>query len=235
MVKMTKFKRGLVLMIHIFTLPLTNISWTSTDERLLPFVSLERKEKILRYRFSVDRKLSLYAALLTRMELSKLIQIPAKELTFQSSTSLKPKLLSSQQCFFNFSHTHNFILCAISNSAPLGVDTELICNAPLDLMDIAFHSVEKQYITSTPALINQRFFKIWTQKEAYTKYLEVGLTAPIQNINMLDPIFASHMISFIKGNYFCSIYSCMMLLEAKTTYFLSFFVSWFNTFRYCDF
>ena len=29
--------------------------------------------------------------------------------------------------------------------------------------------------------------------------------------------------------------SCMMLLEAKTTYFLSFFVSWFNTFRYCDF
>ena len=29
--------------------------------------------------------------------------------------------------------------------------------------------------------------------------------------------------------------TCMMLLEAKTTYFLSFFVSWFNTFRYCDF
>ena len=29
--------------------------------------------------------------------------------------------------------------------------------------------------------------------------------------------------------------ACMMLLEAKTTYFLSFFVSWFNTFRYCDF
>ena len=30
-------------------------------------------------------------------------------------------------------------------------------------------------------------------------------------------------------------FSCMMLLEANTTYFLSFSVSWFNTFRYCDF
>ncbi|EDP12541.1 hypothetical protein CLOBOL_07295 [Enterocloster bolteae ATCC BAA-613] len=38
-------------------------------------------------------------------------------------------------------------------------------------------------------------------------------------------------------NFFniCHNYICMMLLEANTTYFLSFSVSWFNTFRYCDF
>ena len=44
---------------------------------------------------------------------------------------------------------------------------------------------------------------------------------------------------FITKNYYhrieITLVACMMLLEAKTTYFLSFFVSWFNTFRYCDF
>lgn len=42
--------------------------------------------------------------------------------------------------------------------------------------------------------------------------------------------------NFVEGKEILEHYNtCMMLLEAKTTYFLSFFVSWFNTFRYCDF
>mgnify|MGYP001624912330 CR=1 FL=1 len=56
-------------MAHIYSLSFHESSWTRYDTSLLSFVSKERRNKILNYHFDIDKKLSLYAALLTRMEI----------------------------------------------------------------------------------------------------------------------------------------------------------------------
>ena len=113
-------------MIKLFLLPLTNCSWNHLDECLLSFVSPERKITISKYRFSMDKKLSLYSALLTRMELSKLTDIPPQNLLFHTSYLQKPSLISSSGIHFNYSHTHKCILLGVSTKLQIGVDIEAI-------------------------------------------------------------------------------------------------------------
>lgn len=109
-------------MLYIYLLSISPI-WNDTDEKLLPFISPSRRERIAKYHYDKDRKLSLYAALLVRMQLNKLTNIPNTELSFSYGQYQKPYFQTDRDLHFNISHTHNKILCAIS-SQPVGVDIE---------------------------------------------------------------------------------------------------------------
>ena len=49
---------------------------------LIDFVSEEKKRKLSKYRFNIDMKLSLYAELLIRYQICKLLLISNKEIIF---------------------------------------------------------------------------------------------------------------------------------------------------------
>lgn len=202
---------GILFTMYIYCLPIVNQTWNEIDFNLLKFVSPERQKKIMSHHFAIDKKLSLYAGLLTRMVLSNLTKIPATKLSFSVLENGKPYLLSTTKYHFNFSHTHNFILCGISSFSPIGVDVERKRTASLDIMKIVFHSSEIQYVQSTSDsnIRNKRFYRIWTQKEAYTKYLGIGLTEEMTNINVLDPKFTNSFFSWEFNKYICSVYSNM--------------------------
>lgn len=194
-------------MVSIYTLPIQS-SWHTADTALLNVVSPQRRERILKYHFPIDRKLSLYAALLTRMQLSRQTSIPADTLTFSYEANHKPYLLSAPDYHFNFSHTKNMILCAISLQ-PVGADVEAIANAPFEVMGSVFHPAEIDYVRSAPTQGNKntRFFKIWTSKEAIIKYSGTGLTDDLPTINTLDAKYAPHFLSWEEGGCLCSVYS----------------------------
>ena len=82
------------------------------------------------------------------------------------------------------------ILCGISDTHPIGVDIERIDpSLNIETMKAVLHQTEFQYINSTYSNHERtdRFYKIWTQKEAYIKYMGTGFSANAHAFNMLDP------------------------------------------------
>lgn len=192
---------------HIYCLPIL-LPWDETDSQLLRLVSPQRQEKILRYVSEADRKLSLYAALLTRFSLSTICGLPALELVFDVAANQKPILLSTTNFHFNLSHTWGFVLCGISDDGAIGVDTEKIGTAPTEVMRRVFHPEEIQYVENAPASERDfRFYKIWTRKEAYTKQLGTGLNSKLSAYNTLSPPLSSVLYTWRCGNYICSVCS----------------------------
>ncbi len=193
-------------MMYIYCLPITNSLWQDTETHLLPFVSPRRQRKVLNYYHPIDQKLSLYSALLTRMQLSILTGLPNNCLRFQCNSYGKPLLLSNPQYYFNFSHTHNIILCGISNVAPVGIDVESISkDFSIHSIYEGLHPIEKQYINNF-SLESQyvRFYKIWTQKEAFVKFEGTGFSTESSTINTLDPKLAYHLYTWQYTKYICS-------------------------------
>lgn len=207
-------------MLKLYTLPITTLFWTDTDTQLLPFISKQRQEKIASYRFSIDKKLSLYSALLTRMEISILSGISPQSLYFQSKFMHKPMLLSAPYYHFNFSHTKSIILCGISDTHPIGVDIERI-DPPLNIetMEAVLHPTEFQYINAAYSNYERtdRFYKIWTQKEAYIKYMGTGFSANVHAFNMLDPKLSSKLFTWKQDCYLCSVFTDFQNIPSAQT------------------
>lgn len=190
----------------IYYLSLTSMEWSDTEDSLLKHVSLERQARISKYYFASDQKLSLYAALLTRMAILKNTGLANEALLFSCEKNHKPVLVSNPQLDFSFSHTKNAILCCLSAKHQVGADIELNKNAPFEIMSQVFHPNEIEYIYSDKSLRSKRFFEIWTRKEAYAKQNRTGL---IGNLAAIDTL--SHSSSFFytweEDSYICSVCS----------------------------
>lgn len=195
-------------MLSTYSLSFEKINWTQLDTYLLPFVSEERRNRIMSYYFDIDKKLSLYAALLTRMEICNWTGMQVTELVFGRNNLKKPILISSPKINFNFAHTRNFVLLGISDSVEIGVDVEKIKDAPFEIADTVFHPKEKEYIFDAP-LEEQKslFFQIWTRKEAFIKQSGEGLSCNLAGLNMLEPSLSSFFYSWESNNYICSVYA----------------------------
>lgn len=193
---------------HIYFLSITDPAINHRDSRLLQLTSKERQEKILRYRFDIDKKLSLYAEAISRMGLSKAADIPVWNLSFCYKEFQKPTVADTPQYDYSYSHTHSAILCAIAEAGKIGADIEGLREAPYNVMKRVFHPDEIQYVQSaTPSSRDVRFFEIWTRKEAYTKYLGIGLAAKLTHINTLSPTQTLHYKTWRQDDYICSVYS----------------------------
>ena len=72
----------------------------------------ERREKILRYRFEKDRRLSLGAGLLAAYALR---EAGAEDLALQTGEYGKPELLFYPNIRFNLSHSGTLAVCAVSD------------------------------------------------------------------------------------------------------------------------
>lgn len=189
----------------IYALPLADTGWGDAEHALLPHVSAHRQEKIKKFHAASDKKLALYAALTARMALSLALCLPADRLTFDAAAHGKPTLSCAPETGFSVSHTKNFVLCAVSEHGAVGADAERVRNAPAAVMRRAFCEAEIRYV-STPAFSDERFFEIWTKKEAYTKFLGTGLAVELISINTLAPALACHFYTFSCENCICAVY-----------------------------
>ena len=96
--------------------------------------------------------------------------------------------------YFNYSHSKNYIACAISYYE-IGIDIEETTRKIND--DIA-----KKYLDNV--IGNEKRIETWVKKESYSKLKGLGLQMKFQNIK-LDKIKTKNL--FISGkDYMCSIY-----------------------------
>ena len=186
----------------VFYLNNIPVSWNDEHNNLLKFVSEERKKKIMAYKYDSDKLLSLYAALLVRYGIYNETNYEEK-LTFAGEENHKPYCNEISNCDFNFAHTDGAILCGITFAGKVGADIEKINEAPFEIMEDVFCKEEIDYINGN----DQRFFEVWTAKEAYTKCIGIGLVTDIKAINMIEKMNLDSLKIWKEDNYVCSLYS----------------------------
>lgn len=189
----------------IYFMEIASDEWKAEDTRLLKYVSRERERKVLKYINLIDRKLSLYAALMARRGISLLINKQTSDLVFIQQPNRKPVLMSDKRVDFNISHTRNAILCAISLIGNVGVDIEKISLPNTDIMDYCFHNEEIEYVVAAEKERAIRFFEVWTRKEAYMKKLGLGISDALCGINTFSTEIISQTHTWRQGEYVCTV------------------------------
>ena len=128
------------------------------------------------------------------------------QLCFQTERQGKPVLKvrdSSTSIFINISHTDGCAVCGLSLDQELGVDVEQIRPAPYPIMSRCFHPEEMDYVNMGSDGSDERFFAVWTRKEALLKKNGTGLTEGLTLLNALHPE-TGFIQSFHISNYIIS-------------------------------
>lgn len=112
---------------------------------------------------------------------------------------------------FNISHTSGVGVVAFSE-CDIGVDIEKIQEPDYRIVRRFFVEPEQRYILDVESVEIQRnrFFEIWTKKEAYLKYKGYGLAGGLKNINVLEKRYAYQLIEIGESRYAMSIYNGIM-------------------------
>lgn len=188
--------------------PLASLEWNRVDSILFQYISKERQVKAQKCVNILERKLSMYAALIVRMGLSKATGIPSSNLLFHSELYKKPYCLTVPKIDFSYSHTRNAILCCISLDGTVGADIEKIKVAPYEIIKRVFHPEEIRYVQCAPAEQQDvKFFEIWTRKESYVKQLGIGLAYDLSSFNTLSREVSPYFHTWKQDSYICSIYT----------------------------
>ena len=128
-----------------------------------------RKEKADRLKDENKRKLSLAADMLVRKSISEELGIKKEDIVFETNENGKPYAVGLD-IHFSLSHSGEYVFLALSDK-PVGIDAEKVRDVNTDIADRMFTNEERQYVFKEEEKIKERFFEIWTKKEAYVKML----------------------------------------------------------------
>lgn len=129
-----------------------------------------------RFRSEADKETYLYCHTLLRLSLSKKLGKHPDELLFLSGRYNKP-ILESGNLHFNISHTRDSFAFAVSEHSRVGIDLEKT-DRKINFKSIAkrfFSRDENEFISEYANDSPERFFLLWTRKEALLKALGTGI------------------------------------------------------------
>lgn len=118
------------------------------------------------------------AELVLRALLSEHTGVPPEAFCFLRTPRGKP--YAENAPFFNFSHSGDWILCAVSDT-PVGADIETPRTVSPILLRRVCTPAELAYIGDDA----KRFLEIWTAKEAYLKYRGTGICGDLRKIETI--------------------------------------------------
>lgn len=151
-----------------------------TDERLAEFGELmsdERKAEISAMKNPFSAKQRIAADYLCRKAVSEFCSIPENEIIIRKTPSGKP-YAENAKAEFSISHSKEIAVCAVSENE-IGIDAEKIRKVNFRAATRFATEEELDYIGEN----TERFFEIWTLKEAYFKCIGTGLGADIKNVS----------------------------------------------------
>lgn len=168
---------------------------------LWPVLSPAEKERAERYRFLRDKDNFIIRHGMLRALLGAYVEDLPSRLNFTIGSNGKPKLhtrFGEKEVYFNLSHSGDVALCGFTGSCPIGVDVEFVHPVP-DCEQIArefFTPTEAESLKALPEESRtNRFFDLWTRKEALVKATGAGLAndqavlwAPGGDLRVSDPV-----------------------------------------------
>lgn len=150
-------------------------------------LSPSRQEYIGRLKHKKDQDRSLAAELLAQQLLRS---IGISNAVLHRKENGQP-YLTGCDLHISISHSHSKVACAVS-AEPVGIDIERMDPIKLQLLRHVCTPEEKVYVLAgapedgfceDPAVL-QRFYEIWTAKEAYFKKIGTGITG-LKTVNIL--------------------------------------------------
>lgn len=147
----------------------------------------EEKERQANYYFEKHRRRFGAARAALRMILSGYLNVRPEEISFQFGKYGKPSVYNTNKSInFNLSHSEEYCLVGVCLDTPIGVDVEVVSKR--EYLELANHSFSEPECLQLASLHDEAlvdgFFSIWTQKEAYIKYLARGLSYPLKQFSV---------------------------------------------------
>ncbi len=125
------------------------------------------------------------------------------QVVFTKDAYGKPYIVGSP-IFYNISHSGKYAVLVISDS-DVGVDVQLKKKAQKRKLAERFFSKREQEMVRADKEDGEHFYRIWCRKEAYGKYIGVGLNEGILLANMYSeiPDVEFHDLDIVPGYGLC--------------------------------
>ena len=159
-------------------------------QRLYGKASPQRQQRASRYLHQEDALRCIVADGLLRYVLRQTLGTDQVELAVTPAG--KPYLPGHEDIHFNLSHSGRWVFLAWGDR-PVGIDVETVSmNERKEQLARRFFSADEQAYLFTVRGQERalRFFRIWTKKESYLKYLGTGIDRPLDSFSVLEPLSA---------------------------------------------
>jgi 4'-phosphopantetheinyl transferase len=166
-------------------------------ERYASLLDTHEQTRLAQFHADGPRREFLLSRALLRTVLAARLQVAPMELRFARDADGKPQLAAPlAHWHFNLSHSQEWVALALGNTGPVGIDIESH-KRENDLAAIArrfFSAAENAALQNPPPADPQlrvawleRFFAIWTLKEAHAKALGCGLSKILSCSSFIPP------------------------------------------------
>jgi len=171
--------------VHVWIIEPERISEPRLLEQYLALLDSSERDRHQRFHFERHRKQFLVSHALVRLCLSRYAAVPPEAWTFTLNAWGRPEVVGQggPQLRFNLSHTEGMAICAVVLDAEVGADVEdtLRPGETVELADRFFAPTEAAALRAQPVeRQRERFFELWTLKEAYIKARGLGLSLPLE-------------------------------------------------------
>lgn len=171
----------------IQAVPVPNSMDNESYNSLLNYVSINKRNKLSQMLLYRDAYRSLIGEVAIRLIISQTYNIPNNALHFSCSQYGKPiAFCLGFPFYFNISHSADWVV-VISDSSPVGIDIEKIEEIDISFAKKYFTSKEVAYLNSLKKKEQiYHFYKLWTLKESFIKFIGMGLSIPLDSFSFLQ-------------------------------------------------
>lgn len=174
----------------------------------MEYISEERRYKANQYVYNEDKILSVMGGFSLVYLLKKYYGIDYKKHTIKFQDRGKPYFIEKKMPSFNLSHTKNLVGIIVSEKR-VGIDIENMQNETYEniksLMKFCFSEKECKYVSLGEEGDRQRFYEVWTGREAYYKMTGEGLKISNKKENIPSDINSFNMIYKQYCIYICGV------------------------------
>jgi phosphopantetheine--protein transferase-like protein len=141
-------------------------------------LSEKEQQKASRFRFLCDQQSYVITHAMLRSILGKYLELDPSEIEFVLNDFGKPSLRENvKKIHFNLSHRSGMSVLAFSPKGEIGIDIEKM-DPTFDFNQIAqthFSKDENDFINAIPEEVCEKFYLLWTRKEALLKAVGTGI------------------------------------------------------------
>lgn len=169
-------------MIKLYAVNISDISYEEASA-YLEALSAGRVARVERFRFEKDKIRSIFAEMIVRHVLTKECDFADEDIKFGEGDKGKPYLINTPSpVFFNVSHAGDYVVCALGD-AQVGIDVEEIRDKDIKCARAVLTKRELDiWNRLSESCKVEEFYRIWTIKESYSKYLGVGLSLGFSDV-----------------------------------------------------
>jgi len=189
--------------VHVWLARTSDIA-SRTVRMLAGVMAADERERLSRFAAELHRRQYAIGRGLLRMLIGAYLECEPQFVRFAYGPTGKPQLAGQafERLRFNVAHSGEVVALAFAKSADVGIDVERIV-ATHDWLDVARHTCTRRELDSVvqlpPAVRQERFFSIWTRREAFVKATGQGISALTRELEIPSTSDGWHVVPVDAG------------------------------------